>query len=50
MIVKDTLEGHLHTIIQTAKEVVLEKNFFCLIFFDGLAVTSPLKLKGKEGF
>lgn len=51
MIAKDTLEGHLHTIIQTAKEVVLEKKiFFCLIFIDDLAVTSPLKLKGKEGF
>ena len=25
MIAKDTLEGHLHTIIQSAKEVVLEK-------------------------
>ena len=25
MIAKDTLEGHLHTIIQSANEVVLEK-------------------------
>ena len=48
IIPQHTLEDHLHTIIQTSEEVV--SSIFCLIFFDNLAVTSPIKLKGKEGF
>lgn len=47
MIAKDTSEGHLHTIIQSANEVVRKNNNFCSLFFDDLAVMSPLKTQRK---
>lgn len=46
-IAKDILEHRLNAIIQKAKEVVLEKIIFCLLFFDDLAVKSPLKAQRK---